>query len=113
MKIYFEDDMLREPHQLPIQDFYKIDAAKGYNYNIRILEMIQNHNPDAIIYTNQITALSNKYCWNKELGVPELYIRAGEHMVFTRVDNLTTRQLRKGHNLMKLYMAGEFEQKGQ
>ena len=108
MKIYFEDDFLRKPHQLSIGNHYTIDATKGYSYNMKLLDTIQEREPDAIIYTTQIGALQNKYCWNKELKVPELYIRAGEHMIFTRVDKLTTRELREGHNLGKLYISGEF-----
>ena len=108
MKIYFEDGELRDWRQLPIIDFYEIDASNGYSHNKERLERIREKDYNAIVYTNQIVALQTEYCWNKELEVPELYIRAGEHMVFTRVDNLTTRQLREGHNLMKMYMSGEF-----
>lgn len=113
MKIYFEDGELRAPFQLPFSDYYKVDASRGYSENQQKLDAIKQDVYNATIYTNSLVALDNEYCWNKELEVPELYIRAGEHMVFTRVDNLTTRQLKEGHNLMKMYMAGEFEQKGQ
>lgn len=109
MKIYFEDGELRSPYQLPISDYYTIDAAKGYSENRTKLDLIAEKDYNATIYTNQITALTGIYCWDAENEVPELYIRAGKHMVFTRVDNLTTRQLREGHNFAKMYVSGEFD----
>ena len=108
MKIYFEDGELREPHQLAIVADYKVDASKGVTSTINILDILRQNYPDAVIYTNSIFAFSNEYAWNKELKVPEIYIRAGEHMVFTRIDSLTERELREGHNLAKMYVAGEF-----
>ena len=109
MKIYFEDGELRSPFQLPFSDYYKVDASKGYSENEQKLESIRAEDYNATVYTNQIAALSNKYCWNEELKVPELYIRAGEHMIFTRIDECTDRELRYAHNLMKMYMNGVFE----
>ena len=108
MKIYFEDGELLHYTRVPMQVDWAVQANLGVSQNLSMLDLIAEHNPDATVYTNSILALNNKYCWNKELKVPELYIRAGEHMVFTRVDKLTTRELRQGHNLMKLYMNGEF-----
>ena len=108
MKIYFEDGELVTSGYLPIRDYYEIDASKGYSHNEERLERIREKHYNAIVYTNQIAALQTKYCWNKELKVPELYIRAGEHMIFTRIDQLTTRELKEGHNLEKMYISGEF-----
>lgn len=109
MKIYFEDGKLVSSICLPFKCDRKIDARSGYSKNSADLDYLNCYQPNATIYTNSLLALDNKYCWNKDLQVPELYIRAGEHMVFTRIDKLTTRELREGHNLMKLYVNGEFE----
>lgn len=111
MKIYFEDGELRTMYQLPIKDYFKVDASKGYSENIKDLDIMRENNYNATVYTNQIAALSSTYCWESALQVPELYIRAGEHMLFTRIDKLTNRQLREGHNLMKMYINGEFSGK--
>ena len=108
MKIYFEDGALITSSGLPFEYECRIDARSGYSANRSDLDSIKHFNPNKIIYTNSLVALSNEYAWNEELQVPELYIRAGEHMVFTRIDELTTRELKQGHNLMKMYMANEF-----
>lgn len=108
MKIYFEDGMTLPKERLAFEFDYRVDARFGFLDNQRQLDSILEMRPNSVIYTNSLVALSNEYCWNKELKVPELYIRAGEHMIFTRIDQLTTRELRQGHNLMKMYMANEF-----
>ena len=109
MKIYFEDGKLRNLNQLPIHIDFVIDATDGVNDNFKILDELNQREEDITIYTNSIFAFSNQYAWNKELKVPEIYIRIGEHMIFKRIDELTKRELREGHNLAKMYVAGEFD----
>lgn len=109
MKIYFEDGELVSSGHLPIDRYIVVNAGSGVNTNINVLDNIKQHNPNAVVYTNSIFAFNNKYAWNEELKVPEIYIRAGEYMVFTRIDKLTERELRQAHNLEKMYLAGEFK----
>jgi hypothetical protein len=109
MKIYFEDGELITSKYLPFGPHYTVDATKGVSKNIDELEYFNYFCPNVTVYTNSIFAFSNEYAWNEELKVPEIYIRAGEHMIFTRIDALTTRELRQGHNLAHMYVAGEFE----
>ena len=108
MKIYFEDGELRKS---PINHFIDIDhiveAKYGYYHNEKFLDAIKAQYPNDTVYTNQITALDNRYAWNAELKVPEVYIR-NKDGVFTRIDELTNRELREAHNLMKMYIANEF-----
>ena len=108
MKIYFEDGPLRDIGQLPFEPDYIIDAGEGVTTNMIFLETALQMNPNATLYTNSIFALNNRYAWNKELQAPEVYIRTGWNECFTRIDNLTGRILREGHNLAKMYVAGEF-----
>lgn len=109
MKIYFEDSQLCSKLQRPHDTEFTLDATYGPSENIKFLDMLNESNPNAVIYTNSIFAFSNTYAWNPVEKVPEVYIRAGEHMIFTRIDKLTTRELREGHNLKKMYLSGEFD----
>lgn len=109
MKIYFEDGELMHVSLVPVEVDFKVDASNGVTRNIETLDLLNVCRHDATIYTNSIFAFNNIYAWNEELKVPEIYIRAGEHMVFTRIDKLTNRELRAGHNLAKMYVAGEFD----
>jgi hypothetical protein len=108
MKIYFEDGELVSSGYLPIDRYIVVNAGCGVNTTINALDNIKEYTPNAIVYTNSIIAFSNIYAWNEELKVPEIYIRAGEYMLFTRIDKLTNRELREGHNLAKMYIDGEF-----
>lgn len=103
MKIYFEDGELDNP---PFCD-YAIDAAEGISANISKLDAIKEKVPDSVIYTNSIFAFDNTYAWDNKLNRPEIYIRnsSGE---FKNITEFTGRQLKEGHNLAKLYIAGEF-----
>lgn len=109
MKIYFEDGELVTSKYLPFDDYIPVNAVCGVSNNMNVLDSLNKYRPNSVIYTNSILAFSNEYAWNEELKVPEIYIRTGEHMVFTRIDALTTRELRQGHNLAKMYVAGEFD----
>lgn len=110
MKIYFEDGRLYGNWSgVPEECYMDIDAKMGYSFCENLLRQIHNSKKkDVIIYTNAISALHNYYVWNKELNVPEIYLRNKEGK-FERIDNFTARELREGHNIMKMYMSGEFE----
>jgi len=109
MKIYFEDGILYGNWSgVPESCYMDIDAKMGYSFCDKLLEQINDKKrKDVVIYTNAIQALSNYYAWNPELQVPEIYLRNKDRQ-FERIDNFTERELREGHNIMKMYMAGEF-----
>lgn len=109
MKVFFEDDMLVTSGYLPVSPDYFIDAKIGFSNTLAQLEMIYTHNPNSIVYTNSLaTLMHSKFFWNKEIEKPELYIRSGEHCVFTRIDTLTERELKESHNYLHLYVNNEF-----
>lgn len=105
MKIYFEDGKLNANTE--VSPRYIVDASNGYSENKRELDRIKENDYNSTVYTNQIIALSNEYCWNENLGVPELYLRVSNGK-FKRADELTDRELRQAHNLEKLYVNGGF-----
>lgn len=109
MKIYFEDGDLVNSLLLPVHIDYKVDANRGVTANIYRLDLLNEKHPGAVIYTNSIFAFNNMYAWNEELKVPEIFIRAGEADKWVRIDKLTNRELKRGHNLAHMYVAGEFE----
>ena len=111
MKIYFEDGDLVNSLLLPVYIDYKVDANRGVTANIYRLDLLNEKQPWATIYTNSIFAFNNIYAWNEELQAPEIFIRAGEADKWVRIDKLTNRTLKHGHNLAKMYVAGEFEKK--
>ncbi len=109
MKIYFEDGKLEDVKRLPVMPDYIVDAANGVSENINLLDNLYLNNYNSIIYTNSIFAFNNRYAWNEDLQLPEIYIRDNKHGLFTNITNFTERILREGHNLTKMYIAGEFE----
>ena len=123
MKIIFEDGKLNanivERHG---SKYAIIDAANGVSYCKQCLDSAMADHQTTYVYTNSILALDNKYVWNDDLNVPELFIRVSVDYAmkfkwthkynftycYERIDKLTDRRLKESHNLMKLYLAGEF-----
>ena len=111
MKIYFEDGNLMHTSLIPTKVDWLVDASKGVTANIEWLDLLMERHSGDTVYTNSIFAFHNMYAWNEKLKVPEIFIRAGEEGKWVRIDKLTNRELKEGHNLAKMYIAGEFEKK--
>lgn len=106
MEIYFEDGSL-DTKKIPIIPDYVIDTANGVSANIKLFYSLSVENPKCIIYTNSILALENRYAWNDERKAPDIFIRS-KCGAFRKITKFTGRELRRGHNLKKLYISGEF-----
>lgn len=109
MKIYFEDGPIVLGRYVPDFNFV-VDAAYGLSNNEGYLDRLLHTVPDCAIYTNSLVAVHSKYCWNNDLNIPELYIRHNGlfNGNWVRVDQLTNRTLKQGHNFLKMYWSGEF-----
>ena len=106
MKIYFENGQLLPPHMLPFRYDHHIDAGEGYSFCEEALRWIKRNEPESVVYTNMITALSNFYAWNMELKAPEIYMR-NDAKKFVRIDELHG-NIRMSQNVMAMYRAGMF-----
>lgn len=109
MKIYFEDGPLTATQSLKLGCDYIVNAATGYSDNEQTFKRIKDEEPNASVYTNALGAISNYYCWNDELKVPELYLRSSKTGEFVRVDSLTDRAIRMPNHLLNLYFSGAFK----
>ena len=112
MKILFEDGILRNLGYLS-ERFWVVDAREGVEANIATLDFLAREHPDATVYTNSIFALHRNYTWDAELGVHKAYIYVKEKGYFVRIDTLTQRELKEGHNIAKMYVSGEFERRSE
>ena len=101
MKIYFEDSCLRTP-KLEEDFYYIVDAANGVSSNIALLDELLERQKDCVVYTNSLIVFSSRYAWNAEI-----YIRSKDGE-FMNITHMTSRYLREGINLARLYIAGEF-----
>ena len=108
MKIYFEDGELVSSGYLPIDSYTVVNAACGVHSNINCLDIIKQYTPNAVVYTNSIIAFDNKYAWNEELNTCEVYIRAGEHGIFTPINKIYP-NIRQVNNIAKMWLAGMFD----
>lgn len=110
MIIYFEDGPIANKHPCNEngEEFLKIDAGAGFTNCRDMLWHVNDYYPfDTKVYTNSLDAFSNTWCWDEELGIPQIYIR-NKDGVWTHITELTSRELRRGLAFDKLYINGEF-----
>lgn len=110
MIVYFEDDSIANDMMLSMDgtEMIKVDAGMGYSHCRRKLRYIKDNYPfNTYVYTNCLDAFSNFWCWDNEKKLPMIYVRDKNYQ-WKLISELTTRELRMGHNLEKLYVNGEF-----
>lgn len=109
MRVYFEDDVLTELEDFDKDSYYKIDATLGPSYCFQELYWHRKYDPETIIYTNFLNALSFDFSWDEKENKCAAYIR-NDKGVWTNIQDLTDRELRFAHNIPKMYIAGEFKE---
>lgn len=109
MIVFFEDGSIANNSLFfDEKELLKVDAGEGYSNCRMKLKNIEKNLPfDTKVYTNSLDAFSNFWCWSEEEKRPMIYIR-DENKNWTIISELTNRELRRFHNLEKLYTSGEF-----
>lgn len=112
MKIFFEDGALRLA-KAPIVAIAHVDAQNGATdcYN-KLKQVKDKYGKKASAYTNSETALLNaaELSWNEEKKEFDIFLRRQDGR-WAKIQTLTPRELRQGHNIWKLWWSGEFEEK--
>lgn len=109
MIVYFENGPI-EHNDLFFSEraMLKVDAGEGYSNCRKKLRYIKDNYPfDTEVYTNSLDAFSNFWCWDDKKKMPMIYLR-DEYGQWKLIWEMTDRELRMGHNLEKLYVAGAF-----
>lgn len=115
MKILFYDGDIHWwsiPRSLPSNffNYNRVDALWGYSDNIKTLDLYRKTlGEDTIILTNSIIALDHRYGWNEKENHTDIYFYVESKHDFIRCDELTEREIREGHNIMKMFMNGAFD----
>lgn len=110
MKILFYDGDVRQwCRPATIRHYNTLDAAYGPSNNIEQLEWVCLNYYDCILLTNSLVALDHRYGWNKKENHTDIYFYVESKHDFVRCDELTEREIREGHNIMKMFMNGAFD----
>ena len=111
MKILFYDGNIRWwTRTSSFSNYNKLCASWGYTANIKELNTYrEKFGEDTVILTNSLVALDHKYGWNKKENHTDIYFYVKSKRDFVRCDELTDREIREGHNIMKMFMNGVFD----
>lgn len=108
MILYFEDGGINGG---PTPNYnFCLSGLRGARPNYEYAKHIQKSFGDNIvIYTNDIIFLLNaaEFAWNGETFT--IYLRNKQNE-WVLLKDLTNRELRQGHNIFRLWFAGEFDE---
>lgn len=113
MKILFYDGYL-EPKFINFDAFDKyrisivLDAMMGPTKVSHYLKENFTGEPETTVLTNSLICLDHRYGWNKQENHTNIYFWVESKEDFVRCDQLAEREIRYGHDIMKMYMNGEF-----
>ena len=111
MKILFYDGNIRWWSRLTsFSNYNRLNAAWGYTDNIKELNAYrEKFGEDTAILTNSLVALDHRYGWNEKENHTDIYFYVESKHDFVRCDELTEREIREGHDIMKMFMNGDFD----
>ena len=86
-----------------------VDARSGPGRAEEALsDIAASEDPKCVVVTNSLVALDNDYCWNEETNSCDLYLFNLDIGGFIKAERLTDKEIRRAHNLEKMYRAGAF-----
>lgn len=86
---------------------YVIGAGDGVEANVTLMEKLWKDSARWNVLTNQIVLLDHKYCWDEAFAVPErAYIFEPMQEKFYHIQELTDKEIRECHNIMRMYLNG-------
>ena len=86
---------------------YVIGAGDGVEANVTLMEKLWKDSARWNVLTNQIVLLDHKYCWDNAFAVPErAYIFEPMQEKFYHIQELTDKEIRECHNIMRMYLNG-------
>lgn len=111
MKILFYDGDIRWwACPMSFSNYNRLNASGGYTNNIKALNLYRDKlGEDTTILTNSLVALDHRYGWNKKENHTDIYFYVESKHDFVRCDELAGREIREGHNIMKMFMNGVFD----
>lgn len=111
MTIYFVNGNLKDDLfnvSIP-EPFCVVDAADGYSRCMLALTHIKSRKDNINVVTNFIEALDSDFCYNGSTNRFDLFIISKTDGQWHNIQEFTSRELRCGHNLVKLYQNEEFQ----
>ena len=111
MKILFYDGDIRWwACPISFYNYNRLNASGGYTNNIKALNLYRDKlGEDTTILTNSLVALDHRYGWNEKENHTDIYFYVESKHDFVRCDELTEREIREGHDIMKMFMNGDFD----
>ena len=115
MRIYFYDGkMVDAPgssiiHPCVLRCVYADEGSTMNKQDLMCYQLEEkDHELPTAILTNSLVALSHEYGWNEAEGHTDIYIWRFDLNKYVRIDELTDKDIRKAHNVEKMYRAGVF-----
>ena len=119
MRVYFCDESISDvfghlPKTLPMalrngqeaSHLTMIDAGSGYSKCIFMAETCKKIN--MAVVTNCTALLNSDYCWDEDKQRFDCYFYDKENKEWRNIHTLTDKDLRKAHNIEKMFRAGSF-----
>lgn len=116
-RIFFYDGELEksilraDKHFNPDRSLMTVDGRYGFTFGVHIMELASKLDGEADIYTNMVEFLS--FDWFNLEDVLDtrgkVWLYNFRHLSFDPVESFTDKELRKAHNLTKMFIAGCFD----